>query len=336
MDLEAFDFVIEHIKGLDNGADALSRIDIKDLFNVYEENHIFKINVEPIVHKKNTHTQTKTERMREANQVLAFTRSMARSKNSHPIQDNPSELDKIQISENTQKVFESFSQQKTNPRVRITNCKLNDSGIPLLITLCAFQNHRKIFELKFGLDNEKVTLNIFLSKLQCEASAMNIKLIEWPLHDIIFKMCTINKFKAASNDILTDLQINLVKSPIIVENVEERENILKKFHCDELFGGHSVKKNVFAKIKDHYHWRNMSRDIAKFVSNCHTCKLSQPNKKTKEELELTVTPCKPFDIVQIDTIGPLMTSNNGNQYAITIIDEMSKWLVIIPSAGKSA
>lgn len=29
-------------------------------------------------------------------------------------------------------------------------------------------------------------------------------------------------------------------------------------------------------------------------------------------------------------------SNNGNQYAITIIDELSKWLVIIPIENKSA
>lgn len=80
----------------------------------------------------------------------------------------------------------------------------------------------------------------------------------------------------------------------------------------------------------------MSRDISNFVSNCHICKLSKPNRKTREELLLTETPCKPFDIVQIDTIGPLTKSNCGNQYAVTIIDEMSKWLVIIPIANKSA
>lgn len=80
----------------------------------------------------------------------------------------------------------------------------------------------------------------------------------------------------------------------------------------------------------------MSRDVSKFVKNCHICKLSTPNRKTREELEMTVTLCKPFDIVQIDTIGPIQKSNNGNQYAITIIDEMSKWLTIIPIRSKSA
>lgn len=64
--------------------------------------------------------------------------------------------------------------------------------------------------------------------------------------------------------------------------------------------------------------------------------MAKPNRKTREELLLTETPCKPIDIVQIDTVGPLPKSHNGNQYAITLIDEMSKWLVIIPSPGKSA
>ena len=55
MDLEEFDFVIEHIKGTHNVvADALSRIDIKDLFNLYEENHVFKISIEPSVQNKNS------------------------------------------------------------------------------------------------------------------------------------------------------------------------------------------------------------------------------------------------------------------------------------------
>lgn len=80
----------------------------------------------------------------------------------------------------------------------------------------------------------------------------------------------------------------------------------------------------------------MSKDISQFVNNCHVCKLSKPGKKTREGLVSTETPCNPFDIVQIDTIGPMQKSNSGNQYAVTIIDEMSKWLVIIPIQNKSA
>lgn len=198
------------------------------------------------------------------------------------------------------------------------------------------QNHKKIFELIIGLDNEKVSLNTLLSKLQMQTSALNIKLIEWPLHDIIFDMCTVTEFKKTANNTLDKLQILLVQSPTIVNDKQTQQNLMHKFHSDELFGGHYGKKKMYAKLKSHHYWRNMSRDISNFVNNCHTCKLSKPNAKTKEELVVTKTPCKPFDIVQIDTIGPMPKSLSGNQYAVTIIDEMSKWLVIIPIENKSA
>ena len=149
-------------------------------------------------------------------------------------------------------------------------------------------------------------------------------------------MCKISEFKNAANKILKNLQINLIKTPKTIDNDEEKKNLIQKFHCDEIYGGHFGLKKTYAKLKEHFYWRDMSRDIAKFVRNCHICKLAKPGQKIKEELEITETPCKPFDIVQIDTIGPIMKSNNGNQYAITIIDELSKWLVIIPIENKSA
>lgn len=335
MDLEEYDFVIEHIKGKDNVvADALSRISIKDLFETYEQNQIFKIEItqnKPKIHVKNP----KSKVIRETNPILAFTRSMSKQKNCNFNENSTSQLDNIQTNTN-QKVYENIIQIKNNPRVRITNYKLNEKGTATMLTLTAFKNHKEIFKLKLGLGNEKVSLNNLLSKLQCETSASNIKIIEWPLHDQIFKMCTLSDFKQAANNSLTDLQINLIKTPTEINNIEERKNLLHKFHCDEIYGGHCGQKKLYAKLKDHFYWRNMTRDIANYVKNCHICKLSTPNQKTREELELTQTPCKPFDVVQVDTIGPMIKSNNGYQYALTLIDELSKWLVIIPIENKSA
>lgn len=234
----------------------------------------------------------------------------------------------------TPQAYESLSQSKQIPRVRITNVKIDDQNRPIQITLNAFHHHKKNFQ--FTLDNEKVSLNELLSTLQSEARKLNLKIIEWPLHDIIFKMCTIQEFKKTSNNILKHLQIKLIQTPTIIDNKQERENILNRFHTDELYGGHCGSKKLYAKIKEHFFWRNMTRDISNFVKNCHICKLSKPNPRTREALQLTETPQKPFELLQIDTIGPLPKSNSGNVYAITIINEMSKFLVIIPIANKSA
>lgn len=335
MDLEEFDFTIEYIKGKENVvADALSRISIQDLFKMYEENNIFKVDIASHTHK-NTQIRPKIEKTRQTNQILAFTRSMTRKQQQNEQPQNINDVTNIEnISYENSQVYESITQSKQIPRVRITNLKTDKNGKPTQITLNAFMHSNKIFQ--FVLDNEKVTLNDLLSTLQSEARKLNINTIEWPLHDIIFKMCTIQQFKDMSNNILRYLQIKLIQSPTIVENKQMRDNLMKKFHSDELYGGHCGSKKLYAKIKDQFYWRNMTKDISNFVKNCHICKLSKPNQKTKESLELTRTPQKPFEILQIDTIGPLTKSNSGNQYAITIIDEMSKFLVIIPIANKSA
>lgn len=80
----------------------------------------------------------------------------------------------------------------------------------------------------------------------------------------------------------------------------------------------------------------MTRDVAKYVRDCHVCKLSKPCKKTKVQMKITDTPLKTFDVVEIDLIGPLPKSNNGFVYAVTLICELTKYLVAIPITEKKA
>lgn len=338
MDLEEFDFTIEYIKGRDNVvADALSRISIKDLFSMYEENQVFKIEISTYGCKNvKIKTKPKPNKTRCNNTILAYTRSMAQAKNNPPNINDITNTQTSNLNQNTNniKIYEGLTQDKKSPRVRVNYCKSNEQGIPTEIKLNAHQNQRKIFEI--NIQNQNITLNTLLSQLEQQTNALNINHIEWPLHDLIFKMCSINEFKQTANKILKNLQIKLIQTPKVVDNEDMKQTLIKKFHNDLLYGGHCGKKKLYSKMKDLYYWSKMSHDISQYVSNCHICKLSKPNRRTKEALELTETPRKPFDLVQIDTIGPMTKSNNGNQYAITLIDELSKWLVIIPIANKSA
>lgn len=53
-------------------------------------------------------------------------------------------------------------------------------------------------------------------------------------------------------------------------------------------------------------------------------------------MTLTETPEHAFDRVIVDTIGPLPKSENGNEYAVTLICDLTKYLVAIPISNKSA
>lgn len=92
--------------------------------------------------------------------------------------------------------------------------------------------------------------------------------------------------------------------------------ILEKYHNDPLFGGHMGTKKLYQKIRIRYYWKNMSKDVAKFIKNCVTCQLSKHRNHVKVPMMITNTPQKAFDVMIIDTIGPLEQSENGNSYAI--------------------
>lgn len=79
----------------------------------------------------------------------------------------------------------------------------------------------------------------------------------------------------------------------------------------------------------------MTKDIAKFVRKCENCKLNKHRQYTKEEMVITETPEKPFDSLIIDLIGPL-SATNGKLYVVTLICDLTKYLVCVTVPDKSA
>lgn len=79
----------------------------------------------------------------------------------------------------------------------------------------------------------------------------------------------------------------------------------------------------------------MSKDISKYVKSCIICKQNKTHSHTREKLTITNTPQKAFDSVIIDTIVPFVKSNNDYEYAITIICDLTKYLVTVPITNKS-
>jgi len=80
----------------------------------------------------------------------------------------------------------------------------------------------------------------------------------------------------------------------------------------------------------------MTKDVRQYVKNCDQCNKNKSGKNFKEPLIKTTTPEKAFDRVQIDTIGPLPKSASQNEYALTIVCELTKFLIIVAVPNKSA
>lgn len=308
LELEEYKFDIEYIKGKDNViADALSRISIDELKSLYDKDI----------------------------PVYAITRSMTRKAEQ---QTNDQKTQNTDIDCSDIKVFEDFNTGFTNkiPRLRTNAVSIKKNGIVTNMTITAYQSHKKLFVLK--LANEKVSIPQLFSKLLEAASKTNVKKLQISTDDSVFKLCTISEFKKCGNDMLKkakNMSISIIKPPRMIESQDEKMEILEKFHNDPIFGGHTGQKRLYAKLRQNYYWKHMTKDISNFVRNCENCKLNKHKMYTKEKMIVTETPSKPFESLIIDLIGPL-TASNGKLYVVTIICDLTKYLVCIPISGKSA
>lgn len=175
-----------------------------------------------------------------------------------------------------------------------------------------------------------------LLKLQEVAGEKNIKIIKWPMNDLFFKINPITAFKDACNKNLKTLSISLLRPKKEIKDQTEKDEIMKMNHDHPIYGGHIGQKKLLEKLKTRYTWKGMSKDVAKYTNNCEKCKLNKVQSHTREPMKTTETPQKPFDIVIIDTVGPLPKTENGHEYAATIICDLSKYLIMVPMMDKTA
>ena len=113
-----------------------------------------------------------------------------------------------------------------------------------------------------------------------------------------------------------------------------RETVMEL--CYELpSAGHQGTERTLFKVKDKYHWYNMSRDIRTFVLTCEVC--SKHNKPTRNA-RCHMTPYHagaPMERVHLDFMGPLPKTKKGNEYVLMMVDQFTKWTECIPLASQT-
>lgn len=300
LDLEEFNFEIQYVKGKDNsGADALSRIDFDDIKLINKD-------IKIAVMTRSKFKQNNTENNEQSIQK--------------PVED-PRIFEVIKIAE-----------VKRLPRVIFTFNKQ---------PWCTIKNGKTIIIKKLidhTFTNGKLDLSLLLPALDQEARKLKINKVQLSLNDELFSKITIQELKMSGQQILRNLKIALTPKLkyIDYEDINRIKEILQKYHDDPIDGGHAGAQRLLSKLRMHFHWKNMSKDVLSYVKACAQCQKNKTLKHTKEKLTITNTPQQAFDIVQIDTIGPFIKSNNGYEYAVTIICTLTKYLVSIPIKDKRA
>ena len=73
-------------------------------------------------------------------------------------------------------------------------------------------------------------------------------------------------------------------------------------------------------------WPTMRDDIAAFVNSCPTCQKVRLGQGSVAAALATTAVYAPFEVVAVDTIGPLPTDSAGNKYVIVAVDCFSRFV----------
>lgn len=302
LDLEEFDFVVEYVKGGDNVcADALSRIDFEDLKNM----------------------KTEIEKV-----LTVTTRSMSeRRKNEKREIPIVAESKEIEVP----RVYEVLRECEVKNVPKIC--------FDLKNLVCkVILKKKQLFEMSLRncVVNGRLCAKAALSSLEKMADNYKVKRMKMSSNDPIFECVGAQSLKDIGGQVLKEVQIALTPEVKIVTNEEEKLKIFEKYHNDPLQGGHCGFKRTYDKIRFNFVWNKMSKDVRSYVKQCKVCQMTKYGEKTREAMKLTDTPQQAFDVVCVDTVGPLPKSSTANEYLVTIVCELTKYLVIIPVNDKSA
>lgn len=308
LDLESYDFTVKYLKGRDNVcADALSRIDL-------DIDDLKAIRINSVV----TRSMTRRDKLTDTTSQRT---------------DYP-EQKKVEV-----KIFTAIDkiELKKFYFTRVTIYKHTDIRSGFNYEFKVNRRQKKI-EILLFLKNNSLKfddIKIILLKLEEFLKIKNIYRIKISQRDELFDHVSAEQFKFIGNEVLNELLIGLL--PVVNELYDNGEilNLIKDYH-DNVVGGHVGMTRLYKKISSKYKFRHMKKIISDFVKKCKLCNLNKHFRHHKELTKITDTPNTSFQTICIDTIGPLTLSSRGNRYILSVIDELTKYVVLVPIKNKES
>ncbi len=89
-------------------------------------------------------------------------------------------------------------------------------------------------------------------------------------------------------------------------------------------------------IQKNFWWPQMASDIQRWCDTCIVCATINQGKPGRTKLCRPEPPKGPWELLQLDFIGPLPSAKGRYRYCLVIIDKFSKWVEAIPTRNNSA
>jgi len=195
----------------------------------------------------------------------------------------------------------------------------------------ALKNSVRVKELGGSAKNHSDDQN---QKLEVTATSGNVSDLINPNMKKLDSNVTSYSRKCKSND--KKFKKNYIYVPVIPKKMIEE--IMKIFH-DAPESGHLGVTKTMNRIKQRAFWNGMNKDIREYVRSCEICqKINSANTLPYGLLHLVHPPSHVFEVICVDFMGPFPTSGKGklNKYLLVVIDELSKWVELIPMRSARA
>lgn len=109
-------------------------------------------------------------------------------------------------------------------------------------------------------------------------------------------------------------------------------------HHNSEVGHFGQEKTLRLLVKAGLTWNRMRRDIRQFIAQCPFCQKIRDTHLAIKARPFTTASYTPMEVLNIDTIGPVASDDEGNSHILVIIDCFTRWveLYAIPDTTADA
>lgn len=110
---------------------------------------------------------------------------------------------------------------------------------------------------------------------------------------------------------------------------EHRLGVFHRMHDDPTAGHLEVAKTL-ARVAQLYYWPAMFREVARYVRACPNCLAHKASQQRPAGILRATAVNAPWQQAAIDLVGPLPRSTNGHTWLLTMQNQFSKWIEMVP------
>ena len=119
------------------------------------------------------------------------------------------------------------------------------------------------------------------------------------------------------------------ESNVYVPDDERLRTLLLSEAHDTIFGGHFGIERTLEKLKRHWFWPRMTKDVDDYVKSCSICQLNRHSTQRATGLLHPIKSDRPWQIVTMDFVGKFAPGRiTGNTMCLVMVDKFSKYVLL--------